>query len=207
MKRPLPPKNLWRDGSLIVPAPELTTWIRDSFIEGYGRLVNPEHNHLKFAFIGCLWTNVPNRRNMNSVVGQTEIPGSKGGAWQKARHELQMREWFGPRAGHLNFLLTFYAPYWLDVDNTSACALSEHELYHCGQARDQWGCLKFTKQGKPVFGLRGHDVEEFVGVVARYGIGAAAGRSRAFLEAANRRPLIGAADVASVCGNCLAKVA
>nr|WP_271894430.1 putative metallopeptidase [Phyllobacterium sp. IY22] len=46
----------------------------------------------------------------------------------------------------------------------------EHELYHAGQDRDSFGAPKFRKStGLPVFILRGHDIEEFIGVVRRYG--------------------------------------
>ena len=36
-------------------------------------------------------------------------------------------------------------------------------------ARDKEGELKFTPEGKPVWDIRGHDVEEFDDVVRRYG--------------------------------------
>ncbi len=86
----------------------------------------------------------------------------------------------------------------------SWCAVSEHELYHCAQARTKYGAPRFIK-GKPVFSIRGHDVEEFVGVVQRYG---AVGTGVADLAAAaGRAPEIGRAGVAAVCGTCLRLVA
>ena len=64
---------------------------------------------------------------------------------------------------------------------------------------------KFTQDGRPSFAIRGHDVEEFVGVVARYGA-TAAGVSE-MVEAASRGPTIALADIAGVCGTCSLKVA
>jgi len=49
--------------------------------------------------------------------------------------------------------------------------------------RDAFGAPKFKKStGLPSFTLRGHDVEEFVGVVRRYG--AAAAGVQAMIDAA-----------------------
>jgi len=46
----------------------------------------------------------------------------------------------------------------------------EHELYHIVQSVDEFGAPKFNRDtGMPTLTLRGHDVEEFVGVVRRYG--------------------------------------
>jgi hypothetical protein len=53
--------------------------------------------------------------------------------------------------------------------------------------------------------MRGHDVEEFVGVVARYG--AEATGVAAIVDAAKAGPTIGRASIAGVCGTCSLKVA
>jgi hypothetical protein len=84
-------------------------------------------------------------------------------------------------------------------------ALVEHELYHAGHARDEYGLPKFRRDGSPAFRLRGHDVEEFVGVVRRYGA-EAAGVS-ALVDAAAGRPEVAAAHIAEACGNCLLRAA
>ncbi|WFU46213.1 putative metallopeptidase [Sinorhizobium terangae] len=49
-------------------------------------------------------------------------------------------------------------------------ALVEHELYHAAQETDASGAPKFSRStGRPVFVIRGQDVEEFVGVVVATG--------------------------------------
>jgi hypothetical protein len=69
----------------------------------------------------------------------------------------QMKDWFGCLP---DFLVT------VDVvsgtfDDASFCALVEHELYHCAQATDAFGYPKFHRDsGDPIWGIRGHDVEE-----------------------------------------------
>jgi len=198
--RPQPPeKLLGLERDLFIPAPELAAWLTEVFISRSGRMFNPDHAHLEFAHIGCLWTNVANSRQMNVVAATSEIPFAQGGPWPKARHEQQLCEWFGSKP---DFVITFSAGIAERMDDATWCALCEHELYHCAQKMDEFGQPKFTKDGNPCFGIRGHDVEEFVGVVQRYGAGAAAGRTAQLVAAAALPPLIGAADVSRVCGTC-----
>ena len=84
-------------------------------------------------------------------------------------------------------------------------ALAEHEMYHCGQERDEFGAPKFRKSGLPAFAMRGHDVEQFVGVVRRYGAGAAG--VMAMVDAANRPPEIADIRIAQACGTCRLRAA
>ena len=205
MSRPYPPEAILEDvvNDLFVPDFELRSWIIDTFISETGDLCNPDHAHLREANLGVLWTNCDNSRNMRSVIGQAELmPPMAMGKWQRARASQQVVEWFG---GMPDFLLTFSAPAAAAMDDTSFCALVEHELYHCAQKLDRYGMPAFNKAGLPVFAIRGHDVEEFVGVVSRYGA-QAAGVSE-MVDAANRRPSIGLASIAGACGTCLRAVA
>ncbi len=200
MMRPLPPESMADIEERFEPSEDLREWIVATFIDPDGELANPDHRHLADAELGVLWTNVDNSRNMRSVIGQAELmPPMAMGKWQKARATQQIEEWFGAVP---DFLLTFYAPAASTMDDASFCALVEHELYHCGQARDAYGMPKFRKDdGSPVFAMRGHDVEEFVGVVDRYG--AAATGVIDMVAAANSRPVIALADIAGACGTCL----
>lgn len=205
MSRPLPPEELIEDivNDLFVPDDDLRSWIIDTFIAETGELANPDHAHLREAFLGVLWTNCDNSRNMRSVIGQAELmPPMAMGKWQRARATQQVVEWFGELP---DFLLTFSAPAAATMDDASFCALIEHELYHCAQKLDRYGMPAFDKEGQPVFAIRGHDVEEFVGVVARYGAQAAGVTE--MVEAAKRGPLVGMASIAGACGTCLRAVA
>jgi hypothetical protein len=44
-----------------------------------------------------------------------------------------------------------------------------HELCHTEHKRDKEGELRFDVEERPVWGIVGHDVEEFNAVVRRYG--------------------------------------
>lgn len=210
MTRPQPPDRLYDPDYLDIefaPAPELVEWLRATFLNISSPLYNIDHTHLEQATIGALWTNAENSRRGITVVGTAELgkPPSSLSKWAKARWEFQNEQWFGEQP---DFVLTFYAPYAATIDHLSFCALVEHEAYHCGQAKDKYGFPAFNQQtGKPRFAMRGHDVEEFVDIVRRYGVGAGAGRTREFIEAANLPPTIGAALAAGACGYCLAKAA
>jgi hypothetical protein len=188
------------DSKSFIPALELIDWARATFIEEGAVLENPDHAHLRHAKIAALWTLTPNSRGGRTIIGQAEFGQNIGGMgkWQKARAEQQILEWFGFWP---DFLLTFFAPYAADCSDATWCALVEHELSHCGQAKDEYGLPRFSKStGGPVFCMRGHDVEEFVGVVRRYGADAAG--VRAMVDAAAEGPTVAVADVGFACGNC-----
>lgn len=209
LARPLPPDDLASvEGATapdrFVPAPELTQWIRDAYLDAEGPLFTEEHGHLTTASIGCLWTNAENTRHMRRIVGQAEIPAwsnMRSGKWQKARASQQLMEWFGAIP---DFLLTFDALYAEQIDDPSFSALVDHELFHCAQEEDEFGQPKFRKSdGKPVWRIRGHDLEEFVGVVRRFGVEAAGQAATDFVIAAAKRPEIARGKLAQACGTCL----
>lgn len=201
LKRPHPPPLLLKPAGedLFVPAPEVADWAFDVFVNDASPLHNPDHAHLVMANVAFLWTNEESERQMNRVVGRAELtkPNPMLDAWAKSRHRAQFRGWFPAEDGEPwrmpDFLITLYAPFAAQADDATFCAVVEHELYHCALKR-------ITSQGVPVWGIRGHDVEEFVGVTARYGPGASAGKTLEFVRAANRKPLIAAADIRRMCG-------
>jgi putative metallopeptidase len=199
--RPRPPPSLLSidSSTWFVPAPDLVEWISATFLEEGAPLFNEDHQHLVFATIGALWTTVPNARNGRAIVGQAELGTAIGGMgkWNRARAAQQLVEWFG----HVpDFVITLFAPYADICDDATFCALVEHELSHCGQEPDEFGMPRFKKSGLPTFCMKGHDVEEFVGVVRRYGADAAG--IRAMIDAAAAGPTIAAADISFACGNC-----
>jgi len=126
----------------------------------------------------------------------------RAGGWQKARMEQQLHEWFG----HIpDFIITLAADYCAQCSDLDFCALVEHELYHIAQETDEFGAPKFYRDsGLPKLKLRGHDVEEFVGVVRRYG---ASHDVQQLVDAANRPAEVAHLDIARACGTCMLKLA
>ena len=203
MDRPRPPRDLLESlEAKFTPAQDLIEWARQTFIDPAADLRNVDHDHLNHASIGALWTNVANGRAGRSIVGQCEMGLPPAGKWTRARIEVQLQEWFGDVP---TFLLTFDAYYADQCSDAEFMALVEHELYHCGQERDPFGAPKFRKNGLPAFAVRGHDVEEFVGVVRRYG--AEASHVKAMVDAANAGPQIASVRIAQACGTCRLRAA
>ena len=196
--------RLYGELGRFVPAPEIIGWAQTTLIDDDASLPNEDHAHLRQAKLAALWTTIPNGRQGRTIIGQAE-PGDPAvvGKWRRARAEQQIVEWFGEIP---DFILTFDAGYASQCTDAEFMALVEHELYHCGQERDEWGAPKFRKgTGLPAFTMRGHDVEEFVGVVRRYGADTAGVRE--LVDAANRPPEVTRAEIAQSCGTCLLRVA
>lgn len=78
-------------------------------------------------------------------------------------------EWFGMTLP--SWIITLSAGYCSVCTDREFCALVDHELYHISQALDEFESPKFHRDsGLPMLTMKGHDVEEFNGVVRRYGL-------------------------------------
>jgi hypothetical protein len=185
----------------LAPASDVWQWIAAEILYETGSLYNKEHVHLVDANICVLWASSGFIKQGRVVLGQAEQLMFRAGGWQKARQEQQMREWFGEEP---QFLITLAADYCAQCTDAEFCALVEHELFHITQATDQYGAPKFTQDGLPKLEMRGHDVEEFIGVVRRYG---ASNDVQQLIDAASRPPEVAKINIARACGTCLLKSA
>jgi Putative phage metallopeptidase len=205
MTRPLPPAALVDSPlDMFVPAHDVTRWLTATFLDTASKLFNPDHAHLQGATLGVLWTNVANARHGKAIVGQCELGAPRGnmGKWVKAKAVAQLEAWFGAVP---DFVLTFFAPYAAECSDVQWLALVEHECYHTSHVTDAFGAPKFTPEGQPVYGIKGHDAEVFIGVARRYG--AVEPGVRELMDVLSRSPEVAAADVAGACGTCLRLVA
>jgi hypothetical protein len=199
--RPFPPNILTEQGTPddFLPG-NIAEFVHNTFLNEDSPLYNEEHIHLLSANVGYLWTNVANMKAGRQILGTAEIIRFQGGKWQRERQAVQFSKWFGIEQP--DFLITLDAMYCEQAPDLEFCALLEHELYHCGQAKDEFGAPKFNREtGLPMFALRGHCVEQFVGIVERYGADAAGVRE--LVDAANAKPLFDAGEIKIVCGTCL----
>lgn len=197
--RPMPPGELFdATGPAFAPSADLDEWVRHVLISEEGILHNPDHLHLKVASIGWVWTRVDSIRAGRFLLGQCEkMPPAVMGKWAKERALMQIEDWFGEVP---DFLITLHGTAASTMEDASFLALVEHEMYHAAQMKDEWGAPKFNHMGNPIWTIRGHDVEEFVGVVRRYG--AAATQVEELVAAAGRRPSVAPADISWACGTC-----
>ncbi|MDR7109204.1 putative metallopeptidase [Pseudomonas frederiksbergensis] len=207
MDRPRPPASLLELSDLsnfgirLTPAPEVWEWLSAEILADTGSIHNEDHAHLLEADIRLMWASSSFEKQGRRVLGQAEQVMLRAGDWQKARMEQQMRDWFGDVPA---FIITLAADYCSQCSDADFCALIEHELYHIAQATDQYGQPVFTKEGAPKLKLRGHDVEEFVGVVRRYG---ASADVQALVDAANSPAEVGKLNISRACGTCLLRSA
>ncbi len=207
MDRPMPPDSLLElsvhsDFSIrLIPAPDVGEWLQAEILAETGSIHNEDHAHLLDADIRVMWASSSFEKQGRTVLGQAEQVAFRAGGWQKARMEQQMRDWFGEVPA---FIITLAADYCAQCSDADFCALVEHELYHIAQATDQYGAPKFTQEGLPKLEMRGHDVEEFVGVVRRYGASPAV---QELVDAANNPAEVGKLNISRACGTCLLKSA
>ncbi len=202
MSRPMPPADLLESLWLtLCPAPGVWEWIQQEILATTGSIHNEDHSHLIDASIGVLWASSSFAKKGRSVLGQAEQLMIRAGGWQKARQEQQMRDWFGEEP---EFLITLAGDYCAQCTEAEFCALVEHELYHIAQKLDKYGAPAFTETGMPKLEMRGHDVEEFVGVVRRYG---PSHDVQQLLDAASRPPEVAKINISRACGTCLLKLA
>lgn len=206
--RPKPPKAIVERlfGIRFAPADGLAEWVRKTILEDGAPLYNEEHRHLLEAEIGFLWASSGYVKNGRRILGMTERVDTlaRSHPWANARLEQQLSEWF-PDAGALDFVVTLDAQYANDCTDAEFCALLEHELYHCGHATDEFGIPKFSKEGRPKYAIRGHDVEEFVGVVRRYGVIDTGVEE--LVKAVAGGPQIAPVRIAQACGTCALRLA
>ena len=209
MKRPIPPDHLLDIDPFnpmgFEPAPELKEWILKTFIDEDGELHNPDHMHISpwdDDLFKVLWASSGFVKSEKVVLGQAEKFAPMAGGWRKARQEKQMIDWFGcvPK-----FIITIDSVYAASASDIDFCALIEHELYHVGAKRDEDGNYVVSQStGEYKYYLRPHDVEEFHGVVQRYG---ASPDVQKMVDLANDGPTIRKANIAHACGTCLLKLA
>lgn len=207
MDRPMPPGELLELSELsdfgirLTPAPEVWEWLQAEILADTGSIHNEDHAHLLDADIRVMWASAAFNKKGRTVVGQAEQVAFRAGGWQKVRMEQQMFDWFGSVPA---YIITLAADYCSQCSDADFCALVEHELYHIAHANDKYGQPAFTKEGAPKLEMRGHDVEEFVGVVRRYG---ASPDVQALVDAANSPAEVGKLNISRACGTCLLKSA
>lgn len=207
--RPFPPQELIdkadeEEAIRLAPAPDLMNWVIANFLTIGGPLHNPDHDHIaelihdNEEFMAFAWASSACMAKKRMVLGQCEKVMFNQGGWKKARQEQQMRDWFGYVPV---YLITIDASYCDQATDRDFCALIEHELYHIGVERDEEGDPLISEMtGLPKHYLASHDVEEFVGVVKRWGADESVKR---LIEVAKQAPFVSDVNISKCCGTCL----
>ena len=207
--RPFPPTDFMdqaeeEEAIRLIPAPDLKKWVVANYLTIGGPLYNPEHDHIpellhdNEEFLAFAWASSAYKSKQAMVLGQCEKVMFNVGGWRKARQEQQMRDWFGFVP---TYLITVDASFCERANDTEFCYLLEHELYHIGVMRDEDGEIVYSdSSGLPKHYLAGHDVEEFIGVVKRYG---PSKNVKRLIEVAKNPPFVSNLDISKCCGNCV----
>lgn len=203
MQRPQPPEMLGEfvhDYPVnVMPALDMPAWVSKTFLTPDTKLYNLDHEHLAIAMetneIGFLWISGENTKKGKVVIGTCEMVNFTGDKWAQIRKKQQLMEWYGLDLP--DFIISLDADYCRECSDTEFCALVEHELYHIVHEIDNDGEPKFNRTtDNPLLAIQGHDVEEFTGVVRRYG--PAHGVSE-IVEVANQVPEVAVEDVRGAC--------
>jgi hypothetical protein len=140
----------------------------------------PEHEHLKDGQprVAFLLRSVPQFEAGRQVLGSVHLPKVQGKL--KGVFGWMLARMFGELP---HFVMILDREFWETRGDRDREILVFHECLHIAQAVDAEGEPRYTEEGEPVWVIRGHDVEEFVETVRRYG--AYSSDIRAFVEAAS----------------------
>lgn len=125
-----------------------------------------EHKHFKEDDIAVdfLLRVDPKIKAGQHVLGSIMLPTVQGQL--KDLFEQLLASLFGRMP---DFLCILDRDFWMEADEVTRMALLEHELCHVKQERTKAGDLRFDMDGNPVYGIVGHDIEEFNYIVRKYG--------------------------------------
>jgi Putative phage metallopeptidase len=132
-----------------------------------------EHEHLQAANIGYVFRDDELRRHGKVIAAeaimvdrilQAEKRWGRIVKWALQHHILKVD-------ALPDLLILIDRNMWSGYDADQKLALIDHELSHCWYETEEDGeTQKFSRDGSPKWALRGHDVEEFCGVIARRGL-------------------------------------
>jgi len=160
------------------------------------------HEPLSAATIAFIFRDEEIRDKGKVVAASAHLPRLQGPA---AKHWGRFMEWSLVRllgCVQPDFVILIDRNLWEGLDLSQRVAIIDHELCHTGQARDEEGHLRFNRvTGAPIWEIRGHDLEEFNGVIARHGVAwdeTRAEMARVMVEALSAESLMGAEIVEEV---------
>ena len=125
-----------------------------------------EFEHLKDgeAIIVFLMDTEEEQQHGKRILGRCHLPQVQGKLRGVFAWAIESLFGFDP-----DFIITLDLGYWEDASDEMREILVFHELSHCAHKIDRDGEPMFNEDGRPIFSVAPHDVEEFVSTVARYG--------------------------------------
>nr|MDP1119950.1 hypothetical protein [Klebsiella pneumoniae] len=75
-RRPYPPVNFTVENCLpysrLIPAAEIGEWVNQNLLSEEGRIHNPDHTHLVYAYVALMWDSGSFAKSGRIVLGQCE---------------------------------------------------------------------------------------------------------------------------------------
>lgn len=208
---PAPPAEVLDGPPTVAPALDVEAWVLAEFLAPDRPMSIYEHSHLAEheARVGWLWATEVLVKRGRRILGRCGLAQPTGDAWQQLHRTEQLERWFGEVPDFVVTLDAQFVAHALATGRVAdVLALVDHELCHAGIALDADGFQRFRKDGSPVWGIRTHDVEQFLGPVRRWGLASAGVEKLA--EAIDHvravGPDIAQATLDGVCGTCRAGI-
>ena len=125
-----------------------------------------EFEHLKEgeAIVTFLMDTEEEHQHGKRILGRCHLPQVQGKLRGVFKWAVESLLGYSP-----DFIITLDLDYWTDASDKMREILVFHELSHCAHKLDRDGEPMFDEDGRPIFGIAPHDVEEFISTVARYG--------------------------------------
>lgn len=128
----------------------------------------PEHVHLSEHDVSFGWLvrGIPKEKGGKTELGSVHAVKTM---FQGQFKDLGLMM-LGRMLGYVpEFIVIVDGTWWSRASDVEREALIFHELCHVKQSVDEFGGLKFDRDGNPVFRIVEHDVTAFNAEVARYG--------------------------------------
>jgi len=127
---------------------------------------DPDHIHLKMGEVNILFLfrRDPKFTQDKMELGSLSLPTFQGKSGALAKW-LMIRS-FGTLP---DFVMILDQTFWEQAPLEQKIALVDHELMHGTVARNKDGEERFGDDGRPVWAIRPHDIEEFDRIVAKHG--------------------------------------
>jgi hypothetical protein len=127
---------------------------------------DPDHAHLRLGSVNILFLfrRDPKFTQDKIELGSLSLPVFQGKTGALAKW-LMIRS-FGALP---DFVMILDQTFWDQAPREQKVALVDHELTHAIVARNKNGEERFGDDGRPVWAIKPHDLEEFDRIVAKHG--------------------------------------
>lgn len=145
------------------PAPGFAPAIAARLVGEYTEFAHLKDGAARISILMRLESEIQGGRQVLGTAFMPQVQGRLNKVFQWMLERVLAAE------GLPDFLIILDHDYWEGASGEMREILVFHELSHCIHKADRDGDPRYDEDGRPVWGLVAHDVEEFTATVARYG--------------------------------------